>query len=194
MNAWQIFGGVVSILGTILMLYGSYQQAHGDKEFQDKVGNYLGKQQAEDAPVLVALTVDAKDSDYLLTVQNIGRKSATKVKVIFSKKSSPSAFSANLISGAEEIPHDTKYTFSLNLFTGMGLITKLPNSEPGYKKELDALLQKFHAGEMVFTPRFYIEYYHGEKKLTSPMYFLVLEKQRGLLYFGNETNETAQRS
>lgn len=60
MNAWQIVGGIVSILGTVLMFYGSYQQAQGDKKFQDTVGSFVDKREAEDAPELVALAVEKK--------------------------------------------------------------------------------------------------------------------------------------
>jgi hypothetical protein len=186
MNAWQIVGGIVSILGTILMLYGSYQQAQGDKKFQDTVGSFVEKHETADAPELVALTVEKKGADYLLIVQNIGRKPATKVKVIFSKESTPSVFSSNLISGAQEIPQNTKFTFPLNLFTGLNLVMKLPNSKPGYKEELETSLRKFNAGEMAFIPRFHIEYHDGEKLITSPEYYLVLEKQRGLIHFGKD--------
>ncbi|MDD3883598.1 MAG: hypothetical protein PHW66_01570 [Gallionella sp.] len=192
MNAWQIVGGVVSILGTILMFYGSYQQTQGDKEFQDTVENYVEKQQAEDSPELVALAVEKRNADYLLTVQNIGRKPATQVRVIFSTESKPTAFSGNLISGAQKIPHNTRYTFPLNLFTGINRIMNLPNSVEGYKEELETSLQKFNTGEMAFIPRFYLEYHYGEKLITSPMYYLVLEKQRGLLRFGKEDSNVRQ--
>ncbi len=186
MNMWQIVGGVVSILGTVVMFQGSYLQAQDDKVFQEVVENYVEKQDSEDAPELVVLKVDKKDADYLLTVQNVGRKPASSVKVIFSEKSTPSAFAANLISGAREIPQNTKYTFPLNLFTGVNQLVKLPNSEYGYKEELNASLRKFNDGEMAFIPRFYIEYYHEKKLLTSPMYYLVLEKRRGLIALGKD--------
>jgi hypothetical protein len=186
MNAWQIVGGIVSILGTVLMFYGSYQQAQGDKKFQDTVGSFVDKREAEDAPQLVALAVEKKDADYLVTVQNVGLKPATKVKVIFSGESTPSVFASNLISGVQEIPQNTKFTLPLNLFTGVNLVMKLPNSAPGYKEDLEASLRKFNAGEMAFIPRFYIEYYHGEKLITSPRYYLVLEKQAGLIHFGKD--------
>ena len=186
MNAWQVVGGIVSILGTVLMFYGSYLQAQGDKKFQDTVGSFVDKHEAEDAPELVALAVEKKDADYLLTVQNVGRKPATKVKVLFSEKSTPSVFSSNLISGAQEVPQNTKFVFPLNLFTGLNLVMKLPNSTPGYKEGLETSLRKFNAGEMAFIPRFHIEYYHGEKLITTPMYHLILEKQGRLIHFGKD--------
>lgn len=179
-------GGIVSMLGTVLMFYGSYQQAQEDKDFQNTIGNYVEKQQSEDAPDIVALTVEKKGADYFLVVQNVGRKPAAKVKLIFSEKSTPGIFAGNLISGAQEIPQNTKYTLPLNLFTGVNLVMKATNSVPEYKGELEASLRKFNAGEMAFIPRFYIEYYHGEKKMTSPMYYLVLEKRDGPFYFGKE--------
>lgn len=186
MNTWQIVGGFVSILGTILMFYGSYQQGRGDKEFQNTVGGFVEKHQIEDAPEIVALNVEKKDNDYFLTVQNIGRKPATNIKVLFLEESTPDIFSNNLISGAQEIPQNTKFTFRLNIFTGINMVLKLPNSDPGYREDVKKALLKFNAGEMVFIPRFHIEYYHGQKRITTPKHYLVLEKHGDLIYFGKD--------
>lgn len=184
MNAWQIAGTIISVIGTILMAYGAHVQSQSDGAFQTKVGDYVANQQAEEVPEVVALSIKGQANDYLLEVQNIGRRSATKVKLIFSEKSTPNIFAGNLISGANEIPQSTKYTLPLNLFSGVNLLSRVPNSDPEFKAQMTATLKKFKDGEMALIPRFYIEYYHGEKRLESPTYFMVLDAQGGKPGFG----------
>ena len=184
MNAFQIAGGVVSILGTILMFYGSYIQGHSDQKFQGTVEEFVKDQKATDVPELVCLSVEGKESDFRVKVKNVGKKSATKVKIVFRDDSTPSAFSANLIAGANEIPAGVEYEFPLNIFSGINMLMKVPNSKPDFKKSLKDSLDKFKSGQMAFIPRFHIEYFFGEQKLTSEAYYLVLDQKQGLTYFG----------
>jgi hypothetical protein len=189
MNTWQIVGGLISIAGTVLMFYGAYLQGQGDQKFQGHIEGYVKDQQAQEAPELVALSVQASASDFLLTVKNVGRRPATNVKVLYSEMSTPNAFGTSLIPGAREIPQNTEYKFHLSPLSGIAHIMKLPNSEPEYKEVLQKSLEKFNAGEMVFIPRFYLEYFYGGKRIVSPTYFLILESRRGVVrqvYFGKE--------
>lgn len=186
MNAWQIVGTVFSVLGTMLMAYGAHVQSQADGKFQHVVGKYVENQQAEDVPEIVATAIKKNGDDYVLEVKNVGRRSATKVKLLFSDKSAPNIFSGNLISGASEIPKNTTYMLSLNLFSAANRVLSAQNVNNDYKKQVASSLKKFNNGEITLIPRFYVEYYHGDKKLISPTYFLVLSSQDTKLGFGKE--------
>lgn len=186
MNYWQIAGAIVSIVGTAMMFYGSYIQAQGDKEFQDSVSGFVQRQQAEDAPEVVALALERRDGVDYLSIKNIGRKPASRVMLRYLESSAPKFFMANSLPGAREIPQSTNFLFPLNLFSGLDLLMKTENSDPNYKNELSSTLDKFKAGEIAFIPRFYIEYYHGEKRLVSPNYYLVINAQGSKPSLGKE--------
>lgn len=176
---------LVSLVLTYLDHRNTQALQQGDQKFKGTVESYVTDQKKSDVPELVVLDVKGSKSGYTLRVKNIGEQPATKVKVIFTDDSTPNAFAANLIAGTREIPDDTEYTFPLNLFSGINLLMKLPNSEEGYKEALQESLEKFNSGMMAFIPRFHLEYYFGDRKITSSQYFLVVEK-KGIVYFGKE--------
>jgi hypothetical protein len=172
------------IVTVILQAVAANISGKGENMFQDEVKEYVRDQKKADVPELAGLRVEKKGSGLVLTVKNIGKRTAEKVKIIFRDDSTPSAFKANLIPGAKEIPAGVEYYFNLNIFSGIELLMKLPNSEPGYKENLQNTLIQFEAGKLAFIPRFHIEYYYGEQKFTSRVYYLVLESKREFIYFG----------
>ena len=180
----------VALLASLVLTYadhGAAQDALREaQEFQGRLEHFVHEQRESERPELVALTVTSSKDHYILTVKNVGNRPARKVKVIFTDDSTPSAFSANLISGAGEIPKGVEYTLPLILFSGINMLMKLPNSEPGYKEALKVSMEKFNSGQMAFIPRFHLEYYFGEQKLSSPTYYLLLDSRSGLLSFGKE--------
>lgn len=121
----------------------------------------------------------------LLRVKNNGKKPASNVKVIFTEDSVPSAFVSNLIPGAQEIPGSVDYVFPLHLFSGINLILKTSNSDSEHVASLREVLRKYEAGEVALIPRFYLEYFDGPKKVISPTYFLVINKNH-LVSFGKD--------
>lgn len=186
MNAWQIVGGVISVLGTVFMLFGQHIQAKVDQIFQSKVEDYVADQKSFDAPNLAVLGINNHaDGTALLKVKNIGKRPASDVKLIFTEDSVPSAFVSNLIPGAKEIPGSVDYVFTLHLFSGINLILKTPNSDNVYVTSLREVLRKYEVGEVALIPRFHLEYFDGQKKLTSPGYFLVINKNHQI-YLGKD--------
>lgn len=186
MNAWQIYGGIISIIGTGLMFWGSYIQAKIDQSFQNQVGGYVTEQKVFDAPNLAVLEINTLGNGTTsLKVRNIGKRPASDVKLIFTEDSVPSAFVSNLIPGAKEIPGSVDYVFPLHLFSGINLILKTPNSDLGYVDSLREVVRKYEIGEVALIPRFHLEYFDGQEKLTSPSYFLVINKNHQI-YLGRD--------
>lgn len=186
MNAWQIAGGLMSVLGTILMLFGTHIQAKVDQIFQSKVEGYVADQKVFDAPNLAVLEIKTQGNGIAsLKVRNIGKRPASNVKVIFTEDSVPSAFVSNLIPGAQEIPGSVDYVFPLHLFSGINLILKTPNSEAVYVNSLREVVRKYDDNEAVLIPRFFLEYFDGQKKIITPTYFLVLDKKHSI-YLGKD--------
>ncbi len=186
MNAWQICGGVISVLGTVLMLFGAHIQAKVDQIFQSKVEGYVADQKVFDAPNLIVLGINNQaDGTTLLKVKNIGKRPAFKVKVIFTEDSVPNAFVSNLISGTQEIPGSVDYAFSLNIFSGINLMLKTPNLDPVYADSLREAIRKYEANEAILIPRFYLEYFDGQERIISPTYSLVIDKKHPI-YLGKD--------
>lgn len=186
MNAWQISGVVMTVLGTVLMFFGDHIQSKVDQIFQNKVGAYIADQKVFDAPSLIVLGIKSQaDGITLLKVKNNGKKTASNVKVIFTEDSVPSAFVSNLIAGAQEIPGSVDYTFSLDLFSGINLILTTPNSDSAYINSLRELIRKYEIGEAVLIPRFHLEYFDGQKRIISPTHFLVIDKKHPI-YLGKD--------
>jgi hypothetical protein len=174
-----------SLLNTYYDHRNNQLSSQRDQEFKGIVEDFVQKEKESDVPELVVLGYGPIKSDYHLKVKNVGKRPATKVKLIFTDDSIPSAFSGNLISGTSEIPHGTEYTLPMNLFSGINRKMKLPNSEEGYKEALEESLKGFNDGTKTFIARFYLEYYHGDIKMTSPQYSVSLNKN-GLGYFSKE--------
>lgn len=126
----------------------------------------------KEAPNIMPLAIIGDE----LLVKNIGERVATKVMMVYSKESSPSAFSANIISSAQEIYGGVEYRFKLNLFSGIDMLKKLPNSEEGYKEKLDEAIKKFDSGERCMIPKFNIKYFDGEIEITSNLYGFIVER------------------
>ena len=184
MNVWQIAGGIISIFGTAVMFYGSWLQSKGDRLFQEKVINHVEKQIEADIPELVALKAQLSGSTLILNVKNIGRQPAQKVTLVFREDSFPSAFVSNDLPGATEISPSVERVFKSNIFSGINRLLSLPNAEPGYLTNLELDLNKFKSGKVALIPRFHFEYYFGERKFKSRVYFLVIDFKRGLVNFG----------
>lgn len=176
----------MTVFGTIFMLFGDHIQSKLDQIFQNNLEAYVADQKVLDAPNLVVLGIKSEgDGIIWLKVKNNGKNTASNVKVIFTEDSVPSAFVSNLIAGAQEIPGSVDYVFPLHLFSGINLILKTPNSDSVYVNSLREVLRKYEVGEVALIPRFHLEYFDGQKKLTSPGYFLVINKNHQI-YLGKD--------
>ena len=176
MNQWQIIGGILSIIGTLAMFYGSYLQAENDEKFQTNVKSFVQEEQEQNRPNLVVLSLSSTPAGSVLHVKNVGKRPAKKVRVVFTEDSVPSAFVSNLIVGAAEIPNGVEYQFRIDLFSGIKLLTSLPNNDKIYREALQNSIKKFEAGETAFIPRFQLEYEFEGETIKSSKYFIVMSK------------------
>jgi hypothetical protein len=177
MNQWQIIGGIISIIGTLVMFYGSYLQAESDEKFQTKVQSFVRDEQAQNRPNLVVVSLSSTPAGTVLLVKNVGKRPAKNVRVVFTEDSVPSAFVSNLIVGAAEIPNGVEYQFRIDLFSGIKLLTSVPNSDKIYQEALQNSIKKFEAGEMAFIPRFQLEYEFEGEEIKSSKHFIVMDKR-----------------
>lgn len=185
MNSLQIIGFIMITIGTIVSFIGSCDQSKKDNVFQNNLTEYVEKQTQSEIPILKALRIEGtKAESSKIIIKNIGKTTASKVKLIYNENSTPSAFSANLISGIEEIAQGVEVDLPLNLFSGISLLEKLPNDDKEYKENLLSEIQKFRNGEKAFIPKFHLEYYFNNEKKKSEDYFLVIENKRGIIGFG----------
>ena len=102
---------------------------------------------------------------------------------MFDENSYPNAFSANLITQLRQITPGEEVTISLNIFSGIKMLEKLPNSDQKYKEQLLEDLKNFKNGNKAFIPKFHLEYYHNSELIKSDQYFLIVEIQRGIIAF-----------
>jgi hypothetical protein len=177
MNNWQIIGGIISIIGTLVMFYGSYRQAENDEKFQTNVQSFVTQEQEQNRPDLVVVSLSATPAGHVLLVKNVGKRPAKNVRVVFTEDSVPNAFVSNSIAGASEIPNGIEYQFRIDLFSGLKLLTSIPNSDAAYRESLQNSMKKFEAGEMAFIPRFQIEYEFEGEKIKSSKHFIVIDKR-----------------
>jgi hypothetical protein len=185
MNTAQIIGFVLITIGTIVSFVGSYQQSKQDNQFQNNVSNYVSKQESTSIPVLkVIRVINAREiNSSKIVVKNIGKESANKVSLMFDENSYPNAFSANLITQLREITPGEEVTISLNLFSGIKMLEKLPNSDLKYKEQLLEDLKNFKNGDKAFIPKFHLEFFHNKELMKSEQYFLLVEYQKGITAF-----------
>lgn len=176
MNQWQIIGGILSIIGTLVMFYGSYLQAENDEKFQTKVQSFVREEQEQNRPNLVVVSLSSTPVGTVLVLKNVGKRPAKNVRVVFTEDSVPSAFVSNLIVGAAEIPNSVEYQFRIDLFSGIKLLTSLPNSDKIYRESLLNSVRKFEAGEMAFVPKFQLEYEFEGEEIKSSKYSIVMDK------------------
>lgn len=175
-----LLGVVFTFIGQFVYDISTYS---AEEKHIDSVKKFVKEQEEVNVPNIVGLRIIGKSPDFKFVIKNIGKKPATKVKLIFADNSTPNIFSNNYISVASEIPNGVEYTLPLNLFSGVKMLMKLPNYDKG---KLQELLEKFNSGRMVFIPRFYVEYYFDDKKFISDHYYLVIDNNKRLKYFGKE--------
>ncbi len=178
MNKLQILGFILITIGTIVSFIGSYNQSKKDNIFQDNLTEFVDKQISLDVPVLKVLRADNSNS---IVVKNVGYKSAEKVKLIYSENSYPSAFKANAISVIEEIPQGVEVKIPLNLFSGINILTKVPNQDVEYQNKLIKELEDFKTGNKAFIPKFYLEYNFKNKEYLSDEYQIIVTN-KGILH------------
>lgn len=187
MNYLQIIGFALITIGTIISFVGSYQQSTKDDYFKSNVTEYVEKKKEEQIPILKILRVTGINSDSCkLVVKNIGTTTAYKPTLVFSEKSFPNAFTANGMYSTEEIPQGVEYTFTINLFEGISLLAKLPNDDQKYKEDLLMNIEEFKKGKKSFIPRFYLEYYFNNEKITSETYMLIVNFKNGIVSFSKD--------
>lgn len=187
MNYLQIFGFILITIGTIISFVGSYQQSTKDDDFKNNVSEFVEKKKDEQKPILkIVKVVVLNNNSFLFVVKNIGKETAVKPKLRFSEKSFPNAFSANDVYGLEEVPQGLEITFSVDLFKGIKLLTKLPNEDVRYKEDLLKNIAEYQNNNKAFIPRFYLEYFYEGKKLTTETYMLIIENKNGIIYFGKD--------
>ncbi len=190
MNYYQLIGSILSILGAILILIGGYKQAVSDGKFQSTVVGQVLEQQKINAPRIVALQVTGQYPENLIViVKNTGNKPAKDVKLIFSDESVPSAFASNVISGLREIPNGTEVKMPLNIFSGINMMLRLQNEDPEYVPKLKKIIDQYNNEQGILIPKFHFEFYSENKKCESETYYLVMSKEKGMMYFGKEDKE-----
>ena len=96
--------------------------------------------------------------------------------MIFTEDSVRSAFVSNLIPGSKEILGSVDYVFPLHLFSGINLILETQNSDSEHVTSLREIMRKYELGEVALIPRFYLEYFDGDKRVISLTYFLIINK------------------
>lgn len=175
MNSWQIIGGILSLISAACVLYGTYIQGKSDGEHQAKVRSYINEEEKENLPSIKALRIEGNVLNAQLIVRNTGNRDASQVKLLYSEKSTPKYFGMNLISGLEEIPRGTEFKMPMNLFSGIEMAIRLPNSEEGFQSEAAEELRKLQNGEKVFIARFYLEYYYNDERYESSEYMAVIQ-------------------
>lgn len=158
------------------MFYGSYLQAENDEKFQTKVQSFVREEQEQNRPNLVVASLSSTPVGTVLVLKNVGKRPAKNVRVLFTEDSVPSAFVSNLIVGAAEIPNGVEYQFRIDLFSGIKLLTSLPNSDKIYRESLLNSVRKFEAGEMAFIPKFQLEYEFEGEEIKSSKYSIVMDK------------------
>lgn len=185
MNLFQIIGFVLITIGTIISFYGSYQQSKKDDNFQNNVSNYVSDRKSENIPNIKALKIlNSKNyNSAKIVLKNIGYYSASNVSLIYDDNSLPSAFSSNIITQLREINPGEEVEVNLNLFSGINLLVRLPNSDENYKNTLLNDLKSFENGSKVFIPKFHIEYFHDKKPIKSDQYYFIVEYNKGITAF-----------
>ncbi len=167
------------------MFYGDSIQAKTDSLFKKNVSNFINKQVIEDIPVIEVLRTEGSLPNLYLVIKNVGTRKAYNVQLLFSDKSTPSAFVANPISVANEVPKTVEYKLPMNLFQGIEMLLKVSNNDEDYKKNLITYMEKYNKGEGVLIPRFNIKYSDGNEEFISDVYHLVINQNK-ILYFGKE--------
>lgn len=193
MNVYQLIGSVLTIIGAICILVGGYQQSISDGKFQNTVVEQVKEQAEINTPRIVGLKIVGQYPDLRVVVKNTGNKPAMKVKLIYSEKSNPSAFSSNNISGLNEVPNGTEFEMPLNLFSGIDRLLELPNSDKDFVVNLKNTIDKYNSGQSVLIPRFYFEFFSDNKKCESELYYLIVSKENGIVYFGKEENHEQKK-
>lgn len=186
MNTYQIIGSSLSLFATIFIFLGSYQQVASDANFKKGVNKYVEEQNQSNIPNLVATKILGSNPNYKLVIKNNGKQSASKVKLIYSVRSTPRVFANNMVSEILEIPNDTETELPLNLFSGIEMMMLLPNDDKDYKNDLISTWNKFKTGQIGLIPRFYLEYYYENKRMFSDNYFLVVDSKNGIVNWGKE--------
>jgi hypothetical protein len=179
----KIIGVVCTILGTILIYFSDSIQLKTDRIFKDKVSEYVENQKKINAPIIEVLRIEGVLPKLFLIVKNVGDEKAYNVSLVYSERSSPSSFVANPISLAREIPRGVEYILPMNIFSGIDMILKQPNSEPGFKEKLITYMEEYKKGTKSLIPRFNIEYHDKEnnKSVSDTYYFIIDGNQiRGL--------------
>lgn len=187
MNGLQIAGFIIITVGTFISFWGSYKQSQDDSAFQNNLSDYVDNQNKLNLPELKALKIIGTNPDnYKVIIKNFGNRNAENVKIIFDKSSIPNAFSANMITGFQEIPKGVELEAPMNLFSGIKMLIKLPNDDKKYKDALLSLWDQYNSGKKTFIPRFHIEFYFEGKKYESEKYYIMINKNEGLISFGKE--------
>jgi hypothetical protein len=182
MNWMQIVGFSLITIGTIVSFIGSYYQSLKDNAFQSNLTRYVEKQVESEIPILKVLGVKGKNpADFKVTVKNIGKATASEVKLIINEKSSPNIFLATLLPGISEIPQGVEVDLSLNLFSGIELISSLPDENNQSKEFIKNEMRKFTKGEKAFIPRFHLEYIFDNEKQKSEDYYLIIDNKEGIV-------------
>lgn len=185
MNFFQIIGFVLITVGTVISFYGSYQQSKKDDKFQNNVTNFVSDQENANIPNIKAVRVinSQNYNSAKIVLKNVGKYSATKVRLIYDPNSYPSVFSSNLITQLREISPGEEVEVNLNLFSVINLIEKFPNTDQDFKNALLRDLQSFKSGSKVFIPKFHVEYFCDNKVVKSEQYLLIVEFGKGITAF-----------
>lgn len=187
MNYLQIIGFSLITIGTIISFIGSYQQSTKDDDFKSNITEYVEKKKDEQQPILKIIKVGPLIKDSCnFSIKNIGKETAIKPTLVFSDNSFPNAFTANGMQSIKEIPQGVEVTFNTNLFRGISILSTVPNEDKKYKDDLLANIDKYKKGETAFIPRFFLEYYFNNKKYKTETYMLLLEYDKGIVYFGSD--------
>jgi hypothetical protein len=182
MNWMQIIGFSLITIGTIVSFIGSYYQSMKEDAFQNSLTQYVEKQVESEIPILKVLEFIGTDpANFKVKVKNIGKATASDVKLIINERSSPNIFSGTLLPGSSEIPQGVEVDLSLNLFSGINLVLSLPDENNQSKEFIKNKKLKFDNGEIVFIPRFHLEYLFNNKKQKSDDYYLVVNKKDGII-------------
>ncbi len=188
MNAWQIVGGIMSLIAGAMVLYGTYVQGREDGEFRDDVAEYVKEEIRENLPKIAPIRIEGGVQNAQLVIKNTGNRDAKDVRLIYLDESTPTYFAMNPITRLEEVPRGTEFKIPMNLLVGIGLATTLKNTASGIEEDAIAQLMKFQRGETVFIARFHIEFGSGGEKYVSADYMVVIENTR-IAYFGKSDPE-----
>lgn len=183
MNSAQIIGFILITIGTVVSFIGSYQKNRQDNLFKKNVSTYVEKQENLNTPMLKVIRVlNARNTiSSKIIVKNIGKESALDVRLLYDTNSYPSAFTANPITQLREITPGEEVEIPLNLFSGIEMLEKIPNSDTKFKELLIEDMNNFKEGKKAFIPKFHLEFFHNKKSMKSEQYYFLVEHKNGII-------------